>query len=190
MTANPFAALPRYSLIDGNMTRATSGDYVHVSDIATLAAAYPADLAEAGTVLEGAVWVTFNCAPNAGRQPAIVTRDDPGFLPDRFEAARYVPADTITALLARIAAQEAQMTTILNEREGLRLAMEKWVEESETALAAERAKTAKLVEALKPFGFVDEEGDFLIEAHGSQSVLKRYVAAKKRLRAAITEASK
>lgn len=206
ITANPFAALldgvPRRVIEDGGDALYHGKRTTHLPEtevLATLAAAYPADLAEAGTVLEGAVWVTFNCAPNAGRQPAIVTRDDPGFLPDRFEAARYVPADTITALLARIAAQEAQIGRLEGKSATLTeyaAAVEKSAETAETALAAERAKVAKLVEALE--FYADEtawrEGpvetvDTVIGTAYRNKAAEIRIDRGKRARAAITEAT-
>lgn len=186
MTDNPFAALlngvPRYDETTG--WRHPEGIAVRINDVlAALAAAYPADLAEAGKVLERLRWNREH--PVTGK---LVYANEDG--PDA--------ADLITALLARIAAQEAQikglekdrdrrtemhecamserddatlyadeqkaraeaaetaLAAMTKERDGL---LTTWAESrerhltAETALAAEREKVARLVEAGPPFFF-------------------------------------
>lgn len=198
MTADPFAALPRYSLIDGNMTRATSGDYVHVSDLAALAAAVPDDLAEAGKVLEGVTLAIDEdddayLVPSGaeGNLVALPARNDDyavqhpeiwQAMVERFNAypALIALATAQEAQIAgleeaidanwithqRVVAAEAALAAMTKERDELaernkensRLAEDnaQGLKEAETALAAERAKTAKLVEAAR-----DAEYDLL-----------------------------
>lgn len=134
MTANPFAALldgvPRY---DGYGTFDPDGDVVRLSEVlAALAAAVPADLAEAGEVLDE------------------IRRVDPFENPLAASEAEQRAADTITALIARLAAQEAQIKGLEAERDDAVVKRAAWELEAKTlepALVAERAKTARLVEA-------------------------------------------
>ncbi len=217
MTANPFAALldgvPRY---DGYGTFDPDGDVVRLSEVlAALAAAVPADLAEAGKVLEGVTpgpWTEHDKGKHPNPYVCGATEiyehgeDKPvvAYVVGMNDAAnrRFIAwcREGVPALLARLAAQEAQIKGLEAERDrvGLeeKMRMVAWcskrqaitakawqraarkalsgdmselrnridlidagpmdivqsdedrAEAAETALAAERAKTAKLVEAL------------------------------------------
>ena len=103
MTANPFAALlagvPRYVLTLDTVAYAEpdNGEWVRLSDaLAALAAAAPADMAEAGKVLEG-------------------LRGEPTW--SGLVSTAKDAADLITTLLARIAAMEAQIKGLEAERD-------------------------------------------------------------------------
>lgn len=151
MTANPFAALPRYSLIDGNMTRATSGDYVHVSDLAALSADYPADLAEAGKVLEGVTPGPWRVGPvddcrvedANGNEVAQIDGDynQPETWPQMEANARFIAwcREGVPALIALATAQAARI-------EGLEATVERFVGAHERHLVA-GAKTREQAEA-------------------------------------------
>ena len=137
---NPFAALldgvPRYRRdMIGGMERDENGPYVFCDDVLATLAAVPADLAEAGKVAKRLVdWPT--CEWNT----VIQLRKD--------------AHAQILALLARLAAQEAQIDEAKDYAETCNSLMRKAQrdhEAAETALAAERAKTAKLVEALNQY---------------------------------------
>lgn len=106
-----------------------SGRYVLFADVvAALATAAPADLAETASDL----------------LPTL--RKGPGYVYG-FVDTDNRPADMIAALLARIAAQEVQIKGLQNDNEALIAARDmlgrQWARDAE-ALAAERAKTAKL----------------------------------------------
>lgn len=145
MTDNIFAPLlagvPRF-----DVQTTIGGDHaaaMYETDVlAALAAAVPADLAEAGKVL-------------AKLQSQIGDDVQDVYLP---EALHKLSADTITALIARIAAQEAQIAesrvVIQKANEHLqsvaaaRDAAWSRAEAAETALVAEKAKVAKLGDAV------------------------------------------
>lgn len=104
--------------------------------------------------------------------------------------------DLAAALIAGVPRYEQTGRGMNPDRNGAYFA----VDEVLTALTAaldgvdERAgKVEKLRGAAKALIDVldaeDEEGDFLIEAHGSKSILMRYAAAKKAVRAALTDAA-
>ncbi len=162
MTANPFAALlagvKRFPRPYENVV-----DYDEV--LAALAAAVTADLAEAGEIAEQ------------------LLREADGF--------SVRASDTITALLARLAAQEAQIKGLEKDRDEYRTEAQKhrddaleWFNKnhaSQTALAAERTKTAKLVEALGDMIAVAEQDEWDKAMTGRQIIFAK-------ARAAITEA--
>lgn len=167
-------------------TAQAAGIERHEKVIAALAAAVPADLAEAAGYL----------LPTLQKGPEYVYR---------FVDTDNRAADLITALLARIAAQEAQMReSAMQELASLGQAQEAYEAQkaAETALAAERAKVAKLVEALTPSGETKAAymGEFSIpfptvDADGNEVMLRPNVPwttiketmAAIRARAAITE---
>lgn len=168
MTANPFAALLRdVSRYNGHY-RATHGEMVRYSDVlAALAAAVPADLAEAGKVQDEANELIDFLSGQANLDG--MGFGDPDEKGHRFWWRKYLSRfeemdDTITAILARIAAQEAQIKGLEHDRDEWRQraidrceASEKWfrkygaekarAEAAETALAAERPKVERLLGA-------------------------------------------
>ena len=130
---NPFAALlldvPRFDAFEGDFKQSEQGSWVTLASVlAALAAAVPADLAEAGKVLEGSLL------------------DGEEYDEGKINDAREVAADTITALLARLAAQEAQIKGLETDNEALKSSRDMlggyWnkaiarAEAAETALAA------------------------------------------------------
>lgn len=207
MTANPFAALPRYSLIEGAMTRATSGDYVHVSDLAALAAAVPADLAEAARALEEPQPRTLvihhktpcNCVKSKGWhgdcRTGIVRCSQCGEQIDRVEIVPNPdfdptpppnPKDVIRRLIATVTAQAARiegLTNDLAEVEALELQHGAVIERLQTALAASEARVAKLVEAAL------QAEAALVGPSDEYEGCAEAIAALRAARAAITEAT-
>lgn len=217
---NPFAALldgvPKYALNINTqlMEEHWRGKFVDIDKVlAALAAAVPADLAEAGKVLE---WLRgiktadgFEHTQEEGVNVLKLKRK-----PDPRGAEA---ADLITALLARIAAQEAQMKrgamlleATMTRAEAAEAKLAEWqasqhyryigangqpvlardledrAEAAETALAASEASVAKLVEALDAF-----PADWRERAHSFKGVLKLQAAwadGFNAARAAITEA--
>lgn len=161
-------------------------DHRHV--LAALTAALDPALSErAGEVLEGVTpgpWVTGTMLPFTVFNPNPKDNDDSGVICDCQEPAnaRFIAwcREGVPALLARIAAQQAQIKGLDQKVNGLcdlySQASEQ-VQSAGAALTAERAKVAKLVEAGKDALIVLEE--FHI---GPESPV---IAA---LRAAITEA--
>ena len=176
-------------------TAQAAGIERHEKVIAALAAAVPADLAEAGNVLEGVTPGPW-CVPGQpdkicaegytknGFARTIATVATPSWMgsAEPWANARFIAwcREGVPALLARIAAQEAQIKGLEAENKNrigdlmkLSHQMSEWkasqhyryigadgqpvlardlearAEAAETALAAERAKTAKLVEALE-----------------------------------------
>lgn len=134
MTDNPFAALlrdvPRYDpwgcRLSGVEAISEDETMLVLSDVlAVLAAAVPDDLAEAEKVLE---------------RLSIMS-----------DTTSHRACGVITALLARIAAQEAvnrAQVEVIEKQADTIIRINARAEAAETALAAERAKVAKLVEAL------------------------------------------
>ena len=174
MTANPFAVLLRYVeafTFKGNTPQPDAhGKWVRRKDVlAAFAAAVPDDLVEAGKVLDDVKAAEAICHSEDCFQQAAHFKD---------------AADLITALLARIAAREAQIkgleqhvADLLADQEcgcgydkptdvclghlPLHRKTVARAEAAETALDAERAKVAKLVEAGKrvldaPFDTMEE----------------------------------
>ncbi|NGQ91489.1 hypothetical protein G5V65_11330 [Rhodobacter sp. HX-7-19] len=177
MSDNPFAALldgvPRRVIEDGGdaLYHGKRTTYLPETDVlAALAAAVPADLAEAS----GGILRTL--------------RDDQDLLTSD-------AADLIATLLARIAAQEAVNNGLKRYIQGYRQATRESArqfeaeldraEATETALAAERAKTARLVEALK---IIAEAKDLEAPSEYNRGWNNSRSRLRDAARAAITEA--
>ena len=162
---NPFAALldgvPRYSCTNaGDMEDDPFGKFVFRSDIlAALAAAVPADLAEAGKVLEGVTGTSWAYRPGHYDDWGVVKEEDCVICqvrhPDRIASevlsewrakgqdpweanARFIAwcREGVPALLARIAAQEAETHKV---RRFLKISRDEGKEALERAEAAETA---------------------------------------------------
>lgn len=175
MTANPFAALlakiGRYShdCDEPHLVPEPDGKWLDRDEVlAALAAAVPADLAEAGEVLEGVTAGPWSipgqpdkiCAEGYtknGFARTIATVATPSWMgsADPWTNARFIAwcREGVPALLARLAAQEAQIKGLEHDRDEWRQraidrceASEKWfrkygaekarAEAAETALAA------------------------------------------------------
>ncbi|NGQ91495.1 hypothetical protein G5V65_11360 [Rhodobacter sp. HX-7-19] len=179
MTANPFAAMldgvQRRVIEDGGdaLYHGKRTTYLPETEVlASLAAAVPADLAEAGKVLEGVTpgrVVQFHpsfCkeaegAPfsewDSSHDLSVIQPDGKRY---RIGSMRHANDATffqwcregVPALIARIAAQEAQIDDAKDYAETCNSLMRKAQrdhEAAETALAASQARVAKLVAALK-----------------------------------------
>lgn len=234
MTANPFAALldgvRRYECKPTPLDR--HANMVLETDVlAALAAAVSADLAEAVEGLEGVTpgpWTEHDKGKHPNPYVCGATEiyehgeDKPvvAYVVGMNDAAnrRFIAwcREGVPALLARIAAQEAQMkgleaTVDRMATEENRLCAEikrgkearARAEAAETALAAERAKTAKLVDllCLADEAIMQEHGCFPLDRTNERQIFLNdactairkitgddYTERKRRARAAITEA--
>lgn len=183
------------------------GGMVRLADVlaALTAAMDPAIAERAGEVLEGVTegpWATGELtkggsyryleAPDWDAFASVVVTCD-GERQEEGEAnARFIAwcREGVPALLARIAAMEAQIKGLNACIEQLQgpltvAALTARAEAAETALAAERAKTAKLVEAGKDAIVAMQEARATIVSKREHGLLTNSVHA---LRAAITEA--